>query len=446
MSKISGTEILSRRHVAAPGFSLACRECGGIHTMPAWLRAGQRCPECNGQDMRVQVPGYQESLRRELRKPSADQGLWRYFDILPLQERGNVVSFGGEGAPLERWSFLERAARAVGIHCRVHAHRFDLCPGTNSFKDLAASLAVSAFREHDVPEIAISSTGNISVAYARYAARAGIRLHAFLPEGTEPINLAAIRMYGQAATPVAGDYGAAKRAADEYARSNGSCLLTAHSLDPLRIQAKKTIPFEWKRLLPEFPTVYIQALSGGTGPLAVDQGCRDLRESSEIRTLPRQILIQADGCRPMAASWQAARDANFPQGWEQRYETVAAPRSTVMTLATGTPVLYPLLAPRIREGGGEILSFPESSVPLIARLAGMEEQVLLGPAACVALGGFFRALHLGKLHNGDVVVLMIGEGAARSPQFLNCAAPENQPGPEQLRTALHEAVAGMSVL
>ena len=58
--------------------------------------------------------------------------------------------------------------------------------------------------------------------------------------------------------------------------------------------------FEWLRLMEDFPTVYVQALSGGTGPLAIAKGCHKLETLGLSKKTPRMLLIQSNKCYPMA--------------------------------------------------------------------------------------------------------------------------------------------------
>ena len=72
---------------------------------------------------------------------------------------------------------------------------------------------------------------------------------------------------------VLGDYSKAKNLAEKFSKDK-KILTSGGTFDPMRVEAKKTIPFEWLRQMKDFPTAYIQALSGGTGPIGVIKGCK----------------------------------------------------------------------------------------------------------------------------------------------------------------------------
>ena len=177
--------------------------------------------------------------------------------------------------------------------------------------------------------------------------------------------------------------------------------------------------FEWLRLLDVFPSVYIQALSGGTGPLGINKGIQDLQGSAFAQKLPRFLLIQSDKCSPMADAWQDARLQGFPTGWEQSYPVYNNPQTCVATLATGNPKTYPVLGKLVRESEGEILRFREDDAALIAKLVAYKTSVRIGPAAAIAVGGLLTAFKNKHIRDNDVVMVNIGEGIRRAPEFMN---------------------------
>ena len=52
------------------------------------------------------------------------------------------------------------------------------------------------------------------------------------------------------------------------------------------------------------PDWYVQAISGGMGPLGVVKGFRELRRMGLVSRIPSLALIQADGCAPMVRSFR----------------------------------------------------------------------------------------------------------------------------------------------
>jgi len=401
-------------------FHLKCTLCGfEVENFAQWFESAQRCPECGSNRADVIYNDNKSNLRDLIdTKFSQPVGLWYYFDFLPLNRKGNIITAGEGIVPIDRWNFLERFARErYNIDCQVYAHRHDDNYATGTFKDLAGSVVASVLKETGIRNYVVSSTGNIGVAYSRYLTAAGISLYAFIPQNASHSQEAEIGCFGQKVFRVAGDYTRAKELGLEFSQKF-NFPLAAGNFDPMRIEAKKTMVYAWLRLLKEFPTVYIQALSGGTGPLGIVKGCQELEGLNLFKSIPRFIMVQSEKCRPMADAWHTAKTNHFPEGWEKSYPIYHDPETLIPTLATGYPKTYPVLAPLVRESGGEIISYDEAKTANVARLIAYESSVRIGPAAAIAVGGYFKSLEEGHIKDGDIVLLNIGEGIRRSPGFL----------------------------
>ena len=401
-------------------FHLVCNACGtAIDGFAAWFRAGQRCPACGSGTADVRYEAGPGALARLIdKKTPAVEGLWHYFDVLPLNDRVNIVTANEGLVPIDRWEFLEEYAKTrFGLECKVYAHRHDDNYPTGTFKDLSGSVVASVLKEIGVKDYVAASTGNIGVAFARYLNAAGVGLYAFIPENSSPAQEAEIACFGQRVFRVKGDYTRAKEFALEFSERHGMPL-AAGNFDPMRIEAKKVLLLEWLRLLDDIPTVYMQALSGGTGPLAIAKGWKDLAPLGIMPRMPRFLLVQSDRCSPMADAWEDAKAKGFPDGWEKTYPIYQNPETMIPTLATGYPKTYPALSPLVRQSGGEIFAFAEAETILMARLVAFKRSVRMGPAAAIVVGGFIKALRRGDIRDGDVVMLNIGEGIRRAPEFM----------------------------
>ena len=177
--------------------------------------------------------------------------------------------------------------------------------------------------------------------------------------------------------------------------------------------------FEWLRQLGKLPDVYIQAVSGGTGPIAINKGVREIQTIHPELKSPRFILIQPDKCDPMVQAWEKAEKENFPAGFEKDFPTIENPETAIPTLATGHPATYPIIAKLVKEVNGDFVRIAENKIADFARLIAFECKVMLGPASAVCIAGFFESLKKGLIKNGESVLLNIGEGVTRSPEFID---------------------------
>ncbi len=401
-------------------YHFVCKKCGRIiDGFTEWFANQQQCPVCQSKWVDVQYnKDISDLLPLLSNKNGTGNSVFYYFDFLPLIDKANIISVGEGIIPVDRWEFFEDYAKEkFGINCRVLAYRNDLNNGTGTFKDVAGAVVASVLKEHGIKNYVVASTGNIANAFAFYLSLAGINLSVFIPQDALKANEAEVSSYGQKVFRVNGDYAMAKKIAAQFAQKNGF-LISGGNIDPMRVEAKKTMVFEWLRLLGSLPTVYIQSLSGGTGPIAIEKAIADLEKTGVVKSKPRHILVQPHRCAPMAHAYKQAAKDNFPDGFENRYPVYENPFTKVPTLATGNPATYPILSRIVKDSGGDIIEFDEDKMVDVARLIAYETQVRIGPASAIAVGGFINALKTGLIKQNDVVMINIGEGVRRSPEFM----------------------------
>ena len=422
-------------------YNLKCCTCGStIEDFSAWFGQKQFCASCGGRH--VEAVYFADYTRLKYLLKGQPVSFWHYFDFLPLENAANIVSFGEGAVELEEWLFLNRyATEKFGINCHVYAYRNDLNEGTGTLKDVAASLIASVLKENSVNNYCMSSTGNSASANARYLSKAGIRFTNFTPAITNQTTVDEIRSYGQEAVMSAGDYTQAKQEAAEFAAKSGA-LMSIGNIDPLRVEAKRTIVFEFLRQLGRLPDVYMQAVAGGTGPIALYKGYCEIEKHwpeigegyvisggiHEVTTastmprglkLPRMLLVQQDLCDPMVQAWEKAKKDGFPENFEKQYPILDNPPTSVFILSAGNPGMYPLVAKIVKKSNGDFIRIKEDELVDYARIVYQEKSASIGPAATVCFAGFYQALRENKIKDGDTVVINIGESGKRYPLFFS---------------------------
>jgi threonine synthase len=399
-------------------YYLQCTACG--HKTPdfgKWFEQDQLCAECGSKHSEVWYNTDYHELPDIMN--GQVESFWKYLPFLPLTYPTNIISCIEGGIPVQQWKFLEEYAKnKYDLNIYVHVYRNDLNGGTGTFKDVSASLAVSIFKEYGVNQYCVASTGNTATSYATYLSIAGVNCSVFIPENTLKASEAFISAYGQQAFRIKGDYKKTKVIASGYSKSH-HILMSNGNIDPIRVEAKKTMVFEWLRQLGKMPDVYIQAVSGGTGPIAIDKGVREIQSVFPGLKNPRFILIQPDKCDPMVQAWEKAVIENFPTGFENDYPTIDNPDTAIPTLATGHPATYPIIAKLVKDVDGSIIRINEASIADYARLIAFESKVMFGPASAVCIAGFFESLKKGLVKNGETVLLNVGEGVRRAPEFVD---------------------------
>lgn len=364
-----------------------------------------QCPRC-GKDWLDVVYDYERVARiwpdtlRD-RPPT----MWRYRELLPLRDDANLVTMGEGGTPL-----LHAVNLGLMLGC-PHIFVKDERQGpTGSFKDRQASLSISVMKEAGVTEAVIASTGNVAISYAAYSALAGIKLWAFLNSLVPPEKMREVALYGSEVVKVTATYDQTKKVAEQFANHKGIFLDRGIRSIAAR-ESMKTVAFEIAEQLPVLlkadpprngppwlaPDWYVQAVSGGMGPVGVWKGYQELVRMGLADRVPKLACIQAEGCAPMVRSFRKGLD---------EVEPVLEPQTLVITLATGNPgPAYPFLARLVREHGGafEAVSDEETyrAMHVMAKLDGISME----PAAATAFAGFFKLLSNGVIRRDEVVVI-----------------------------------------
>ncbi len=400
-------------------FYFECRNCGHkIDSFEEWFAEGQKCPKCGESKIYTVYSTDKNKLKDLVTNCEKPDSLWHYFDFLPLNNRENIVSDGEGVAPIRRWKFMEDyAQRKYGLNLEVYVNRNDYSPATGTFKDKGGTLAASVLKENGIKEYVVASTGNTANAFAQYLAKAGISATIFMPQDALRENFVHIGALGQKVYIVKGDYAYAKKVAADYAKKH-NILISLGNLDPLRLEAKKTTTFEIIRQLGKMPDVYIQAVSGGTAPLAVEKAFHDFGETGILGKMPRMIFVQGHYCAPQVDAWNKAKQNGFPEGWEYDYPIYENPKTLVPTIATGNPGLYPYLGRLVKRTNGEYFAIREELAVDMARLVAYEKAIKIGPASAIGLLGFFEALKHGALNDGESIFINMGEGVRRALSFV----------------------------
>ena len=335
--------------------------------------------------------------------------LWRYHELLPIQNNENIITLG------EGWTPLIRAENLGLMLGHPHIYIKDERQGpTGSFKDRQAAIAISLLKERGIKEAVVASTGNVAIAYSAYCARAGIKLWVFVTSSVPADKMREVALYGSEVIKVAGTYDQAKKIASEFAKTK-NIFLDKGVKSIAAKEAMKTLSFEVAEQLGSImaggdPTIphgnrytwqtpdwYLQAVSGGLGPVGVMKGFQELNELGLVNKMPKLACFQSSGCAPMADSFhKRLRIA----------ENIENPVTDITTLATGVPgqaytVLYDLIA----QYGGTIEAIPDADAFNALQLAAKMDGLSVEPATAVTFAGLFKLVRQGIIKPHETVVL-----------------------------------------
>ncbi len=188
--------------------SLQCRECKKEYE-PTFKYI---CDECFGPvDVKYDLP----SINKDTFS-NREQTYWRYFELLPILDKSNIISIGAGMTPLVK---AEKLGKELGLN-NLYIKNGSVNP-TFSFKDRPAGIAVSKSKEFGLSAVGCASTGNLASATAAHAAKGGFPCHVFAPSDIELAKIVQALAYGANYIAVDGTYDDANRKAAQIGDSKG---------------------------------------------------------------------------------------------------------------------------------------------------------------------------------------------------------------------------------
>jgi threonine synthase len=425
-------------------FTIRCIDCGH---QESYFPTSSICPQCNSQ-WRTADYDYAKVRaiwERELAARPFD--LWRYYELLPVRHSYPALRLGEGGTPL-----IHAINLGMMMGCPNIFIKDERQGPTSSFKDRQAAVTIAALKESGITEMVAASTGNVAIAYSAYAARAGIKLWAFVTSLVPAVKMREIALYGSQVIKITGSYDQAKQIAAEFAEQRG-LYHDRGARTITSVEGMKTLAFEIAEQLTGIlgpareengkkiwrtPDWYIQAVSGGMGPIGVVKGFEELKRMGFVDRIPAVAAIQADGCAPMVNAWKQGLDEAPP---------VTDPKTHIETLATGTPGrAYTLLKREVDAHNGAFESVTDEEAFRAMHVIAKMEGVSAEPASAAAFAGLFKLIRSGVIKPTDTVVvnctghtlpaepLVLGAGWARNVVFPT--KTEETPQHEGLLAAL----------
>lgn len=379
---------------------IRCLECGYAQPPQAYLANG--CPNCQSgwldaiYDYDAIKPIWQSGLE------GREFSLWRYKELIPIKKTHPETSMNEGWTPLTRLYPYERIYNHKG---KIYI-KDERAEPTNSFKDRQAAMTVIALQQQEIKEIVLASTGNAAVAYAAYCARVGIKLWLFLTSLVPAEKMREAALYGCEVVKVSGTYDETKKVAAEFAHRKGIHFDKGAKSVPGK-ESMKTLGFEIAEQLGLIendnqygkwiaPDWYIQAVSGGIGPLGVWKGFQELFKMGLIEKMPKLGIVQAAGCAPMVKAFQD----------NQEKATAVIPQTLITVLATGDPgYSYELLNRAVRSNNGTMIAIEDGETFKAMRNIASKGGLSVEPATAVAFGGLEKMLSNGTIMPDEVVVV-----------------------------------------
>jgi threonine synthase len=348
---------------------LECAACGLRHEAQRLLNL---CSEC-GKPLLVRYD--LEQAGRSLKKESLSgrrPDLWRYREVLPVENDANIVSLGEGWTPLLPAEGLGKTLGLSALFVKDESQN-----PTQSFKARGMTAAVSMAKELGAKKLAVPSAGNAAGALAAYAARAGLECFIFMPRDTPRANVVECEQTGAHVTLLDGlitDCGA-----EVARRKDAEGWFDVSTLkEPYRVEGKKTLGYElgeqcnWR-----LPDVIIYPTGGGTGLIGMWKAFDEMEQLGWIGPQrPRMVSVQAAGCAPIVKA--------FAEG--KRFADEFPDAATVASgLRVPRAIGDFLILDAIRSSGGTAIAVTDEELLAAVAEIGALEGVFCAPegAACL---------------------------------------------------------------
>ena len=338
--------------------------------------------------------------------------LWRYLELLPVEDPLNIVSLTETITPILP---VNRLGSEFGLQNLMIKDESRL--PTGSFKARGMAMAVTMAKELGLKRLAVPTAGNAGGALAAYAARAGLESWVFMPEDTPIINQKECVLHGANVYSVNGLIDDCGKLVGE-GKSEMGWFDVSTLKEPYRIEGKKTMglelaeQFDW-----ELPDWILYPTGGGTGLIGMWKAFGELEALGWLKggKKPKMVSCQSDGCEPMVRAFESgARHAKRV--------------NNACTIASGLRVPKAvgdfMILDAIRDSGGLAMSSPEKDISKWMRFSNSKEGIAVCPETAVCLGVLDQLVSQGKVKPNERVLVFNTGAAQKYPESVNIELPK----------------------
>ena len=353
-------------------------------------------------------------LTKEALAARRDNSMWRYRELLPIEEDTAPTPLRVGWSPLYQADIL---AQQLGI-AKLYIKDDGINP-TASLKDRASAMAVAKAREAGAKVIACSSTGNAASSLAGNAAAAGLKTYIFVPSRAPKGKVAQLMTFGATVISVQGSYEEtfelSKQAIEKWGWYNRNA-----AINPYLSEGKKTVGLEiMEQLNWQVPDYIAISVGDGCTIAGLWKGLKDLYAVGLIDRLPQLISAQAEGCCPLNRAIETGED------WRPMEENTLAD-----SIAVGVPRNAEKALMAIRESRGLVVNVSDKEIMAAQKMLGRTCGVFGEPAGVTGAAGLKKLCQQGKIPSGATVVSVVtGNGLKDVANAIAaCGEPISIPG------------------
>ena len=384
---------------------LTCSDCGRsfsideVHTF---------CPDCQS----TLISNYDlNSARQEVDRDKIQtrpKGMWRWHEMLPVQDLENIVSLGEGDTPLLR---IPRVGNELGLS-NLFVKDESSNP-TGSFKARGLCAAISRAKELGVKKVIIPTAGNAGGAMAAYAARAGLQALIYMPKDTPTANIQESRIAGAEVILVEGLISDAAGIAGVKAREEGWFDVSTFK-EPYRAEGKKIMGYELAEAFNwTLPDVILYPTGGGTGLVGMWKAFAEMEALGWLADVkrPRMVSVQAEGCAPIPKAFHAG--ASFCDFWLGAH-TVASGLRVPKSFADR------IILSNIRESNGTAIAVSDEALITAQKKLAAQEGIFAAPEGAACLAALEELVKQNWVKSNErIVIFNTGSGLKYLDQAVN---------------------------
>ncbi len=380
--------------------SLQCRECKREYPT-AFIYV---CEECFGPlDVKYNFP----ALSRDT-FAAREHTYWRYFELLPIEDKSNIISIGAGMTPLIK---AENLGKKLGLN-NLYIKNDSVNP-TFSFKDRPAGVAVSKAKEFGLTAVGCASTGNLASATAAHAAKAGLPCHVFAPGNLEMAKITQALSYGAKYTAIDGTYDDANRIAARVGDREKIGVVNINMRSHY-VEGSKTFSYEVAEQLDwDMPDHLVVPVGSGAMLNAICKGFEELETVSLLDDVSGMHITaaQAQGCAPIVDAFKRKSSDVIP---------VQNPDTVAKSLAIGDPGDGRYVLKRLQQYNGFAESSDNQEILDAILLLAQTEGIFTEPAGGVAISVLEKMVEQGRIDANDKVVCYItGNGLKATESIMS---------------------------
>jgi len=390
--------MLTKEEYILARISLQCRECKKDYKSTFKYI----CDDCFGPlDVKYDFPSVSKNTF-----VTREKTYWRYFELLPIEQKTNIVSIDAGMTPLTK---AENLGKKLGLK-NLYIKNDSVNP-TFSFKDRPAGIAVSKAKEFGLSAVGCASTGNLASATAAHAAKGGFPCHIFAPSDIEMAKITQALSYGANYIAVDGTYDDANRIAAQIGDSKGIGIVNIN-MRSYYVEGSKTLAYEVAEQLDwQVPDQLIVPVGSGAMLNAICKGFEELQQISLLNDVSNMHMIAAQphGCAPIVDAFKKNSSEVIP---------VENPDTIAKSLAIGDPGDGRYVLKRLQQYNGSAEESNNKEILDAILLLAKTEGIFTEPAGGVSVSVLQKMVEQGKIDSNDKVVCYVTGNGLKATEAI----------------------------